>query len=63
MTITEQHYAALSNRSAREAISMLDVLNDLGGEAASTPEVLLDLNKTLSRAERHAGIAAPPVEK
>ena len=28
VTITEQHYAALSNQSARAAISMLDVLNN-----------------------------------
>jgi integrase len=29
VTITEQHYAALSNQSARDAISMLDVLGDM----------------------------------
>ena len=28
VTITEQHYAALSNQSARDAISMLDVLTN-----------------------------------
>ena len=32
VTITEQHYAALSNQSAREAISMLDVLSDLSDD-------------------------------
>jgi integrase/recombinase XerD len=40
VTITEQHYAALSNQSAREAISMLDVLNDTGleiSEAVHSP--------------------------
>lgn len=63
VTITEQHYAALSNQSAREAISMLDVLNDLESESAPMPEVLKDLNEKLTQAERLAGIAPPPVEK
>lgn len=63
VTITEQHYAALSNQSAREAISMLDVLNDLGSESASMPEVLKDLNEKLTQAEHLAGIAPPPVGK
>lgn len=41
VTTTEQHYAALSNQSAREAISMLDVLNDAGlqiSEAVPSPQ-------------------------
>ena len=63
VTITEQHYAALSNQSARDAISMLDVLNDLGSESASMPEVLKDLNEKLTQAERFAGIAPPPEKK
>lgn len=42
---------------------MLDVLNDLGGESASMPDMLKDLNKKLSQAERLAGIADPPMEK
>ena len=40
VSITEQHYAALSNQSARDAISILDVLNDEGLEttqAAPSP--------------------------
>ena len=44
VTITEQHYAALSNQSAREAISMLDVLNEAGleiSEAVHSPRKAL----------------------
>lgn len=62
VTITEQHYAALSNQSERDAISMLDVLDDLGGDSAM-PDILKDLNEKLTQAERLAGIAPPPVEK
>ena len=48
VTITGQHCAALSNQSARKAISMLDVLNDLVGESASMPDMRRELNEKLA---------------
>lgn len=50
VTITEQHYAALSNQSARDAISMLDVLNDAGlqiSEAVPSPRKALPATEKL----------------
>lgn len=40
VTITEQHYAALSNHSARSAISMLDVLSTAGNETREPDNLL-----------------------
>jgi integrase len=49
VTITEQHYAAFSNQSAREAISMLDVLQNAELET-STP------NPTVGRLVRYSSL-------